>query len=245
MAFPNLNVAAVWAAVLSLVGMPGGVFCYAWRRNDAVDWQRRRFLFVDALARPSKSASRLSICAAGITPARLPATGVGWFIIAISAFYLSAYCSRRARCCSAMLCWVRIFLRRLTARRAGSSWQKLFWFFAQAEIYVAILPCFRIRHPLAGGFHAASGLERAGGGAGAVWRGDFWFLHSGLPHVRSLNDLMLYVLLIAGGFAGIAGQHFAGELVCAPCGTRACSSILPCYSCWVLFLCSCPAVFRD
>ncbi len=44
---------------------------------------------------------------------------------------------------------------------------------------------------------------------------NFWFLYLGLPHVRHRNESRgSDVFWFAGGFAGIAGQHFAVELVC-------------------------------
>jgi cytochrome c oxidase subunit 1 len=152
MAFPALNLLAFWATVASLLGLtatflipahPGitlwivsvAVFCGAF--------------LVNAL---NFSATTIDLRAQGMTLPRLPLTVWAWFINAIlgmlifSILLAACVCLLSDRLLSTHFFPPLYFLTdgAVGAIPSGASilWQRLFWFFAQAEVYVAMLPCF-------------------------------------------------------------------------------------------------------
>ena len=94
----------------------------------------------------------IDLRAGGMTLPRLPITVWAWFINAILSFLIS---SIMLAACAMLLADRTLhtnFFSELNfiARQPASVrelalpalWQRLFWFFAQAEVYVAMLPCF-------------------------------------------------------------------------------------------------------
>jgi cytochrome c oxidase subunit I len=143
-AFPNLNVAAVWAAGLSLAGMVAAFFATpgagmtVWIGSVAV------FCLSTLLVALNLSVTVIDLRARGMTLPRLPVTVWAWFINAILSILIF---SILLAACALLLGDALLgtnFFRATYGAAGGITWQKLFWFFAQAEIYVAILPCFGI-----------------------------------------------------------------------------------------------------
>ena len=143
-AFPLLNAAALWAAGASLVGMVTAFFAAPqsamtiWLISVAV------FCLSSLLVAINFSVTVIDLRAPGMTLPRLPVTVWAWFINAIlSTLIFSILLAACAFLLSDGLLGTQFF----RAAIGGSSiidGQRLFWFFAQAEVYVAILPCFGI-----------------------------------------------------------------------------------------------------
>jgi cytochrome c oxidase subunit 1 len=142
-AFPNLNVAAVWAAGLSLVGMVTAFFAGPGTGMTVWVGSVAAFCLASLLVAINLSATVIDLRAKGMTLPRLPVTVWAWFINAIlSILIFGILLAACALLLSDGLLGTNFF--RAAQGASGASWQKLFWFFAQAEIYVAILPCFGI-----------------------------------------------------------------------------------------------------
>ena len=143
-AFPLLNAAALWAAGASLVGMVTAFFAAPqsamtiWLISVAV------FCLSSLLVAINFSVTVIDLRAPGMTLPRLPVTVWAWFINAIlSTLIFSILLAACAFLLSDGLLGTQFF----RAAIGGSSiidGQRLFWFFAQAEVYVAMLPCFGI-----------------------------------------------------------------------------------------------------
>jgi cytochrome c oxidase subunit 1 len=143
-AFPNLNAVTVWAAGLSLAGMVAaflaapGAGVRVWVGSVAV------FCLASLLVAINLSVTVIDLRAMGMTLPRLPVTVWAWFINAILSILIF---SILLAACALLLSDALLgtsFFRTTYSVASGVTWQKLFWFFAQAEIYVAILPCFGI-----------------------------------------------------------------------------------------------------
>ena len=154
MAFPSLNLFSFWATVTSLIRITTAFFIPAdsglslWTASVAV------FCLAGLLNAINFAVTTIDLRARGMTLPRMPLTVWAWFINAILSMLIF---SILLACC--------VFL--LSDRHLGSRlfstasylalqppsiaplglpvlWQRLFWFFAQAEVYVAMLPCFGI-----------------------------------------------------------------------------------------------------
>src|SRR5467141_1897732 len=152
MAFPTLNLLAFWATVASFVGLTGaflisphsgitlwivsvGIFCAASLCN-ALNF----------------SVTTIDLRAQGMTLPRLPLTVWAWFINAILGMLIFSILLAACVCLlSDRLLSTHFFPPSyLLASQPGAVvtsavsilWQRLFWFFAQAEVYIAMLPCF-------------------------------------------------------------------------------------------------------
>ncbi len=143
-AFPMLNAAALWAAGASLVGMVAAFFAAPqsamniWLISVAV------FCLSSLLVAINFSVTVIDLRAAGMTLPRLPVTVWAWFINAIlSALIFSILLAACAFLLSDRLLGTQFF-RNAIGDSTIIDGQRLFWFFAQAEVYVAILPCFGI-----------------------------------------------------------------------------------------------------
>jgi cytochrome c oxidase subunit 1 len=151
-AFPTLNIFSFWAAAASMVGMTAAFF----RAGDAglTMWIASVALFC-----ASTLCSAINFCvtsidlrAQGMTLPRLPVTVWAWFVNAILSFLifsiLLAACvmllSDRLLHTNFFLTWQFLASQPAAIRQLAlpALWQRLFWFFAQAEVYVAMLPCF-------------------------------------------------------------------------------------------------------
>jgi cytochrome c oxidase subunit I len=141
-AFPNLNLAAVWGTVASLAGMTGAFFLdpasgiKLWMVSVAV------FCVASLLVAINFSVTVIDLRASGMTLPRLPVTVWAWFINAILSILI---CSILLAACALLLADGVLGTHFFGAPAlSAASWQRLFWFFAQAEVYVALLPCFGI-----------------------------------------------------------------------------------------------------
>jgi cytochrome c oxidase subunit 1 len=154
MAFPTLNIISFWSAVASMIGMTAAFFSAA---NVGLNiWISSVALFSAAslLSAINFSVTAIDLRAHGMTLPRLPVTVWAWFINAILSMLIF---SILLASCAMLLCdrllHANFFpaLNFLASQPAAlqqlavpALWQRLFWFFAQAEVYVAMLPCFGI-----------------------------------------------------------------------------------------------------
>jgi len=155
MAFPTLNLVSFWLTVASLAGMTASFF-YApeiginvWLASAAV------FAVGALLSALNFTVTTIDLRAEGMTLPRLPVTVWAWFLNSIlSMLIFSVLLAGCAALLSDRLLGSQFFsvASFLAAQpqnlvRQGSLpvlWQRLFWYFAQAEVYVAMLPCFGI-----------------------------------------------------------------------------------------------------
>lgn len=154
MAFPALNLFSFWSTFASLVGMTAAFFV----RPDAgiTLWTASVALFCLAalLTALNFTVTTLDLRATGMTLPRMPLTVWAWFINAIlSMLIFSILLAACVFLLSDRLLGSQFFSPlaflaqqppNVTQSTLLSLWQRLFWFFAQAEVYVAMLPCFGI-----------------------------------------------------------------------------------------------------
>jgi cytochrome c oxidase subunit 1 len=152
MAFPTLNLLAFWLTVASLFGMTSTFFLSPqpaitlWIVSVAI------FCAASLLNALNFSVTTIDLRAPGMTLPRLPLTVWAWFINAIlGALVFSILLAACVCLLSDRLMGTHFFpvLNFISAQPAGAVanavpvlWRRLFWFFAQAEVYVAMLPCF-------------------------------------------------------------------------------------------------------
>src|SRR6266705_5322894 len=154
MAFPALNLFAFWATVGSLIGM-ASAFLVAPRTGITL-WIASVSIFCAAslISAINFTVTTIDLRAQGMTLPRLPLTVWAWFINAIlsmlifSILLAACLCLLSDRFFSTHFFSAANFLASQPANIAAEAlpalWQRLFWFFAQAEVYVAMLPCFGI-----------------------------------------------------------------------------------------------------
>jgi cytochrome c oxidase subunit 1 len=151
MAFPRLNLAAFWATCVSLVGVTSAFFLAP--QTGLTLWISGLALFCAATLANALNFSVTTIDrrAKGMTLPRLPVTAWAWFINAIlSLLIFSILLAACVYLLSDRILGTQFFapdraLGSLTSQTAlPAVWQRLFWFFAQAQVYVAMLPCFGI-----------------------------------------------------------------------------------------------------
>src|SRR6266852_879510 len=155
MAFPTLNLVSFWLTVISLAGMTASFF-YAPETGIDV-WLASAAIFAIGalLSALNFTATTVDLRAEGMTLPRLPVTVWAWFLNSIlSMLIFSVLLAGCAALLSDRLLGSQFFSATsfLAAQpqhlvRQGSLpvlWQRLFWYFAQAEVYVAMLPCFGI-----------------------------------------------------------------------------------------------------
>ena len=152
MAFPTLNLLAFWATVASLFGMTATFFLSS--QTAITIWIVSVAIFCAAslLNALNFSVTTIDLRAPGMTLPRLPLTVWAWFINAIlGALIFSILLAACVCLLSDRLSGTHFFptLNLAAAQPAGVIvnaiavlWKRLFWFFAQAEVYVAMLPCF-------------------------------------------------------------------------------------------------------
>jgi cytochrome c oxidase subunit I len=152
MAFPKLNLLAFWLTVASLFGLTTTFFLSPqpaitlWIVSVAI------FCAASLLNALNFSVTTIDLRAQGMTLPRLPLTVWAWFINAIlGALIFSILLAACVCLLSDRLLSTHFFplLNFVANQRSGVIpnavpvlWQRLFWFFAQAEVYVAMLPCF-------------------------------------------------------------------------------------------------------
>jgi cytochrome c oxidase subunit 1 len=152
MAFPTLNLLAFWATVVSFVGMTGAFLISS--RPGITLWIVSVAIFCAAslLNALNFSVTTIDLRAPGMTLPRLPLTVWAWFINAIlgalifSILLAACVCLLSDRLLSARFFPMLDFIANqppgVIPNAVPILWQRLFWFFAQAEVYVAMLPCF-------------------------------------------------------------------------------------------------------
>jgi cytochrome c oxidase subunit 1 len=155
MAFPSLNLLSLWLTVASLVGMTASFFfpletgINVWLVSAAI------FSLAALLSAVNFTITTIELRTSGMTLPRMPITVWAWFLNAILSMLifsvLLAGCSAilSDRLLGSQFFSAATFLAQqpLNLVRQGSLpvlWQRLFWYFAQAEVYVAMLPCFGI-----------------------------------------------------------------------------------------------------
>jgi cytochrome c oxidase subunit 1 len=154
MAFPKLNLLSFWATALSLCGLtaaflmplPSGITL--WIVSVAL------FCAASVCNALNFTVTTIDLRGQGMTLERLPLTVWAWFINAIlgmlifSILLAACLCLLSDRFLGSHFFSSVNFLATLPANVAADAlpalWQRLFWFFAQAEVYVAMLPCFGI-----------------------------------------------------------------------------------------------------
>jgi cytochrome c oxidase subunit 1 len=155
MAFPTLNGLSLWLTVASLVGMTASFFrplhqgINLWLASAAL------FSLAALLSALNFCVTTIVLRTKGMTLPRMPITVWAWFVNAILSLLifsvLLAGCTGvlSDRMLGSDFYSTTIFLAQQPQNlvRQGSLpvlWQRLFWYFAQAEVYVAMLPCFGI-----------------------------------------------------------------------------------------------------
>ncbi len=152
MAFPTLNLLAFWATVASLCGMTATYFLAPqsgitlWIVSVAI------FCVASLLNALNFSVTTIDLRARGMTLPRLPLTVWAWFINAILGLLIFSILLAACVCLLSdrllgthffpMLDFIANQPPGVIANAVPILWQRLFWFFAQAEVYVAMLPCF-------------------------------------------------------------------------------------------------------
>ncbi|MGC0775759.1 MAG: cbb3-type cytochrome c oxidase subunit I [Candidatus Acidiferrum sp.] len=155
MAFPLLNRLSLWMTAGSLFGMTASFLLPL--ANGINLWLASAALFSLAalFSALNFTTTTIEMRAKGMTLPRMPVTVWAWFLNAIlSMLIFSVLLAGCAAVLSDRLLGSNFFSSAsfLAAQpqnlvRQGSLpilWQRLFWYFAQAEVYVAMLPCFGI-----------------------------------------------------------------------------------------------------
>jgi cytochrome c oxidase subunit I len=155
MAFPTLNRLSLWLTVLSLGGMTASFFQPLSQGIDL--WLASAVLFSLAalLSALNFCVTVIELRTKGMTLPRMPVTVWAWFVNAILSLLifsvLLAGCTAvlSDRLLGSNFFSSSAFLAQQPQNliRQGSLpvlWQRLFWYFAQAEVYVAMLPCFGV-----------------------------------------------------------------------------------------------------
>ena len=152
MAFPTLNLLAFWATVASFVGLTGAFLISP--HSGITLWIVSVAIFCAASLCNALnfSVTTIDLRAQGMTLPRLPLTVWAWFINAILGMLIFSILLAACVCLlSDRLLDTHFFpvLNIFTTQPASVVpngvpilWQRLFWFFAQAEVYIAMLPCF-------------------------------------------------------------------------------------------------------
>lgn len=155
MAFPTLNCMSFWLTATSLVGMTASFFrplsqgINLWLASAAI------FSLAALLSALNFCVTTIELRTTGMTLPRMPVTVWAWFVNAILSMLifsvLLAGCTAvlSDRLLGSNFFSTAAFLAQQPWNlvRQGSLpvlWQRLFWYFAQAEVYVAMLPCFGI-----------------------------------------------------------------------------------------------------
>jgi cytochrome c oxidase subunit I len=154
LAFPTLNMLGFWATAASLLGITAAFFL---RPEAGITlWASSVALFCAAsLANALNfSVTTIDLRAKGMTLPRLPITVWAWFLNAILGMLifsiLLAACVYLLadRVLGTHFYSAAGFLSSVPLSSQQSEflavWHRLFWFFAQAQVYVAMLPCFGI-----------------------------------------------------------------------------------------------------
>ncbi len=154
MAFPALNLFSFWTTVASLFGITISFFdsletgLTLWVASVAL------FCVASVCTAINFSVTTIDLRAKGITLPRMPLTAWAWFLTSIlSSLIFSILLAACALLQSDRMIGTQFFGRPPLSASAMATpgwqnvsllWHRLFWFFAQAEVYVAMLPCLGI-----------------------------------------------------------------------------------------------------
>jgi cytochrome c oxidase subunit 1 len=155
MAFPALNCLSVWLTVTSLAGMTASFFrplsqgINLWLVSAAI------FSLAALLSALNFCVTTIELRTTGMSLPRMPVTAWAWFVNAIlSMLIFSVLLAGCAAVLSDRLLGSNFFSTTSFLAQQPQNlvrqdslpvlWQRLFWYFAQAEVYVAMLPCFGI-----------------------------------------------------------------------------------------------------
>ena len=155
MAFPTLNFVSLWLTVVSLGGMAASFFPPASRGIDVWLISAALFSLAALLSALNFCVTVIEMRAQGMTLPRMPVTVWAWFVNAILSLLIfsvllagcTAVLSDRMLGSNFFSSSAFLASQPLNLVREGSLpvlWQRLFWYFAQAEVYIAMLPCFGI-----------------------------------------------------------------------------------------------------
>lgn len=152
MAFPVLNLFSFWATVVSLFGMTAAFLIVPqpgitlWILSVAI------FCAASLCTAINFTVTAIDLRAQGMTLSRLPLTVWAWLINAIlgmlifSILLAACLCLLSDRFFGTQFFSAVDFLAAPPANLGADAlpflWRRLFWFFAQAEVYIAMLPCF-------------------------------------------------------------------------------------------------------
>ena len=151
-AFPTLNLLAFWATVASFVGLTGAFLISP--QSGITLWIVSVAIFCAAslFNALNFSVTTIDLRAKGMSLPRMPITVWAWFLNAILGMLIfSILLAACAYLLSDRLLSAHFFPSlnfianqpaSVVAKAVPVLWQRLFWFFAQAEVYVAVLPCF-------------------------------------------------------------------------------------------------------
>lgn len=151
-AFPTLNRLSLWATILSVIGMTSAFF--ASPENGIRLWivSVSVFCLASLAGAVNLAVTTIELRAEGMKLSRLPVTVWAWFINAILGMLIfSILLGACVLILSDRLLGAHFFnalnmipnsSASTRANISTATWQRLFWFFAQAEVYIAILPCF-------------------------------------------------------------------------------------------------------
>jgi cytochrome c oxidase subunit I len=151
-AFPSLNLLAFWATVASFVGLTGAFLISS--QSSITLWIVSVAIFCAAslLNALNFSVTTIDLRAEGMSLPRMPITVWAWFLNAILGMLIFSILLAACACLLSDRLWSTHFFPSLNfianqpasvvANAVPVLWQRLFWFFAQAEVYVAMLPCF-------------------------------------------------------------------------------------------------------
>jgi len=151
-AFPTLNLLAFWATVASFVGLTGAFLISP--QSGITLWIVSVAIFCAAslLNALNFSVTTIDLRAKGMSLPRMPITVWAWFLNAILGMLIfSILLAACAYLLSDRLLSAHFFPSlnfianqpaSVVAKAVPVLWQRLFWFFAQAEVYIAVLPCF-------------------------------------------------------------------------------------------------------
>ena len=154
MAFPTLNLCSFWATVVSLCGLTSAFLIAP--QSGITLWIVSVSVFCAAtlLSALNFTVTTIDLRAKGMTLPHPPLTVWAWFLNAIlgmlifSILLAACLCLLSDRLLSTHFFSAVDFLASPAANLAPDAlavlWQRLFWFFAQAEVYIAMLPCFGI-----------------------------------------------------------------------------------------------------
>jgi cytochrome c oxidase subunit 1 len=151
-AFPRLNLLAFWAIVASFLGLTATFLISSYLAITLWIVSVAVFCAASLTNALNFSVTMIDLRGQGMTLPRLPLTVWAWFINAIlgmlifSILLAACVCLLSDRLLGTHFFSLLSFIANQPAGVIANAvpilWQRLFWFFAQAEVYVAMLPCF-------------------------------------------------------------------------------------------------------